>query len=166
MMMGMGMRRPSTNLTVSRSFQNVQTTNKTTIIDQMIEEVVADLTKKVMDVSSVAVWQINSQTTGINVEMIQRKFTTQLVNKTRFKVVTREKLNKLLAEQNLSLSGTLDEKSSVEIGKLIGVDAFFDGYIIIERSNLLMNLHLIETETGVIIWAKTIEKKLDDQNYN
>jgi PBP1b-binding outer membrane lipoprotein LpoB len=162
MMMGMGMKRSSINPVVSKSFQNVQTTNKTTMIDQMIEEAVSDLINKVMNINSVAVWEINSQTTGIDVEMIQRKFVTQLVNSTRFKVVTRKKLSKLLNEHNLSLSGTLDEKSSVEIGKIIGVDAFFDGYIIIERNNLLLNLHLLETETGVIVWAITVEKNFEN----
>ena len=74
-----------------------------------------------------------------------------------FKVVSRERLNELLEEQGLSLSGTIDDKSAVEIGNLIGVEGFVDGYASISNDQIILSFTLMETKSGVIIWAKTLE---------
>jgi PBP1b-binding outer membrane lipoprotein LpoB len=62
-------------------------------------------------------------------------------------------LEELLDEHSLSLSGAIDEKSAVEIGKLIGVD----GYTAMENEKFILNFNLIETSTGIIVWSKTAE---------
>jgi curli biogenesis system outer membrane secretion channel CsgG len=41
----------------------------------------------------------------------------------RFEVVERQLLNKVLEEQNLGMTGILDESSAARIGKNLGVDA-------------------------------------------
>ncbi len=160
MMMGIGMKRTSIKPLVSHSSQNIQTINTTTVINHMIEEAVSDLLEQKININSIAIWQIKSQTAGLNVDMIRRKLVTQLVNATRFKVVSRQRLDKLLEEHSLSLSGAIDEKSAVEIGKLIGVDGFIDGYATMENEKFILNFSLIETSTGVIVWAKTVERML------
>jgi len=158
--MKMGMKRggPMMESMPFRAAGTVQEINTEQAMDRMIEEAVLDLSTQDIDISSVAVWRIKSQTAGLDVEAIRQKFITQLVNLNRFKVVTRERLSELLAEQGLSLSGTIDDKSAVEIGNLIGVEGFVDGYISIEDSRFVLSCSLIETKTGVIIWAKTIEQ--------
>ena len=139
---------------MSRFSETVQTTNTGQAIDQMIEETVTDLLKQKLDINYIAVWRIRSQTAGIDVEMIRQKLITQLNSLNHFKVVTRERLTELLEEQSLSLSGTIDEKSAVEIGDLIGVEGFVDGYASIEDDYFMLNL------SGIIIWAKTIDRTI------
>ncbi|MCH7763426.1 MAG: hypothetical protein IIB95_06740 [Candidatus Marinimicrobia bacterium] len=78
-----------------------------------------------------------------------------------FKVVSRERLNELLEEQGLSLSGTIDDKSAVEIGNLIGVEGFVDGYASISNDRIILSFTLMETKSGVIIWAKTLESPVN-----
>ncbi|MEE9166812.1 MAG: CsgG/HfaB family protein [Candidatus Neomarinimicrobiota bacterium] len=126
-------------------------------LDQIIEEAVLDLSNSELDINSVAVWQIRSQTAGLDVEVIRQKLISKLVPLNLFKVVSRERLNELLEEQGLSLSGTIDERSAVEIGKLISVEGFIDGYASVEDSRFILSLTLIETKSGLIIWAKTFE---------
>lgn len=154
MMMGMRMGKPMMS---SYSIQ-VQRINKGQTIEEMIDEAVLNLSQKNLNISSVAVWQIKSKTAGVDVEMIRQKLITRLVNLDRFKVIARARLSELLDEHSLSLSGTIDEKNAVEIGKLIGVEGFIDGYAAIENNRLSLSLTLIETRSGVIVWAKTIER--------
>ncbi|MCH7613514.1 MAG: hypothetical protein IIB45_09180 [Candidatus Marinimicrobia bacterium] len=78
-----------------------------------------------------------------------------------FKVVSRERLNELLEEQGLSLSGTIDDKSAVEIGNLIGVEGFVDGYASISNDQIILSFTLMKTKSGVIIWAKTLESPVN-----
>ncbi len=160
--MKMGMKRggPMMESMPFRSPDQVEDINKGQAIDQMIEEAVLDLSNQKPDINRVAVWQIKSQTAGLDVEVIRQKLISKLVTLNLFKVVSRERLNELLAEQGLSLSGTIDEKSAVEIGNLIGVEGFIDGYASIENYRFILSFTLIEARSGVIIWAKTLESPI------
>ncbi len=159
MHMGMKRKRHMMGSAMFRFSKSVITVNKGEAIDQMIEELSIDLSKQQLDINSIAVWRIKSQTAGLDVEMIRKKLITRLVLN-GFKIVTRERLNELLEEQSFSLSGTIDENSAVAIGKLIGVEGFIDGYASIENNRLILNFTLIKTTSGVIIWAKTVERSI------
>lgn len=159
-MMGMKMGGTIMESILSESPSKVQMINTGHAVDQIIEEAVLDLSTQDLDINSVAVWRIKSQTAGLNVEVIRQKLITRLVTSNRFKVVTRQRLSELLKEQSLSLSGTVDEKSAVDIGNLIGVEGFVDGYASIENNRFILSLNLIETKSGVIVWAKTIERPI------
>jgi len=92
--------------------------------------------------------------------MVRQKLITRLAGMNRFKVISRERLSDLLKEQSLSLSGSIDEKSAVVIGKLVGVEGFIDGYVSLDDDRFILNFFLIETKSGVIVWAKTIERTI------
>ncbi len=101
-----------------------------------------------------------------------------------FEIVERRNINKLLEEHNLSLSGLVDETSTLEIGKLLGSAVLifgrisqneyveetsrsdeqedFDGnkYHIYYRSgrySLGVNIRLVDVNTGRILFTKTFE---------
>ncbi len=58
-------------------------------------------------------------------------FSTLLVQSGMFEVVERAKLRTILTEQGLSMSGLVDsEKSSIKVGKLLGVDYLISGSIV------------------------------------
>lgn len=157
MHMGMSMGGTMMDRVMSARTKSVQEVNTGQTIDQIITKALQDLSSGNVNVVSIAVWQIKSKTPGIDVVMIRQKLIEQLISLNRFKVVSRVRLRELLEEQSLSLSGAVDEKSAVEIGQLVGVDGFIDGYVSIERGRIVLNLSLIETSTGVIVWSKTIE---------
>jgi len=157
-MMGMKMGKTMMGSMMSVSTNKVQTINTGQVMDEMIEKAVSDLSSQNLDINTVAIWRIKSQTAGLNVEVIRQKLITQLVNVNIFKVASRERLNELLEEQGLSLSGAIDEKSAVEIGNLIGVEGFIDGYASIENNRFILSFTLIEAKSGVIVWAKTFEQ--------
>jgi PBP1b-binding outer membrane lipoprotein LpoB len=157
-MMGIEMSRGSMNSMMFGYSYPVQKINKGQVIEDLINVAITDLSKQNLSISTVAIWQIKSETAGIDTEMIKNLITERLINNTNLKVIARSQLDALLKEHSLYLSGTIDEKSAVEIGSLISVDGFMDGYIIIDNDNIILYLNLIETKTGLLIWAKTVEK--------
>lgn len=60
---------------------------------------------------------------------LTNKFITALVNTRKFDVVDRDKLDKILQEQQFGESGMLDPQRAVKAGKLIGADYFLTGQI-------------------------------------
>ncbi|HKI03922.1 MAG TPA: CsgG/HfaB family protein [Thermoanaerobaculia bacterium] len=109
-------------------------------------------------------------------EAAQDVFVTELVKSGKFRVVEREQLEALMQEKNLTLSGDVDPKSAVKIGKLLGVNYLLTGavteYGVTDKSahgsgigrlpgfsagkrgfTAAMNARLIDTSTGEIVWA-------------
>jgi curli biogenesis system outer membrane secretion channel CsgG len=58
---------------------------------------------------------------------ISAKFIAKLVDNGHFTVIEREQISKIIAEQQLSLSGVVDETQAAEIGKILGVEALIIG---------------------------------------
>lgn len=160
MMMGGNLKDSLKQPLESKSSEKTETTDTEQLIDQMLADAVSDLSNQDLSISSVAVWGIRTQTIGLNVEIIKQKLIARLVNLGQFKVVSRDRLKELLEEQSLSLTGTIDENSAVEVGNLIGVGAFVDGYISTDNNQIVLSLTLIETKNGVIIWARTMNRSI------
>ncbi|OGQ13213.1 MAG: hypothetical protein A3D30_01360 [Deltaproteobacteria bacterium RIFCSPHIGHO2_02_FULL_43_33] len=90
----------------------------------------------------------------------------------RFKVLERTRLDKILEEQQLGLTGIIDEKKASKIGALLGAKALLSGEIIFSHnaddldletnkktgSHAVYNAHLklVSVERGVIIWNEII----------
>jgi len=53
----------------------------------------------------------------------------KLIESQYFDIIERDKINRILEEQNMSMSGVMDEETAVEIGKLLGVDAMIFGEV-------------------------------------
>ena len=101
-------------------------------------------------------------------------FVTQLVKSGRYRVLDRERLNSILAEQDFSLSGRIDGSTAVEAGRVIGVKYFLVGSLTEwehdrqsassgrylrgirgarNKFSAAMNARIIDAETGDIVWA-------------
>ncbi|MEM6454233.1 MAG: CsgG/HfaB family protein [Acidobacteriota bacterium] len=100
----------------------------------------------------------------------QDVFVTELVKSGKFRVIDRERLNTLMREKNLSLSGDIDPSTAVRAGKLLGVEYFLTGSVTeygktdaggsgfgvsAKRRKFVaaMNARIIHAETGEILWA-------------
>ncbi len=129
-------------------------------VDQMIEELVTDLSNQRLDIATVAVWKLRAQPGEDHGETVRQKLIAQLVASGSVTVVTRERLQELLKEQGLSETGTIDEATAIEIGALIGVDGFIDGNLSTSDDRYVLSLSLIDAKSGVILWAKTAERRV------
>jgi len=104
---------------------------------------------------------------------------TELVKTNKFIVVERDKLNKILDEQKLAVSGVIDSNTAVKMGKLLGLNAIVIGgisqfgvkeegsdYLLTQSRQQVaecsVDIRVIDVETGEILYAdsgKGITKK-------
>jgi len=82
---------------------------------------------------------------------------TKLFETGKFKVIERQMLNKVIKEQQLSLTGVVDPESAKKLGKILGVDAICSGTISDLAQNLRVNARMINTETGEVFAVASVE---------
>ncbi len=73
----------------------------------------------------------------------------ELVQKRRFRVIDRSKLQLILREQRFNLSGMVSSDTYKELGKLLGVDLFVYGRFYQDT----IVLKAIDVESSAIVWA-------------
>lgn len=101
----------------------------------------------------------------------QDVFVTELVKSGKYRVVDREQLEALMQEKHLTVSGDVDPKTAVRIGKLLGVNYLLTGAVTeygatdkgsgsrpgfsAGKRNFVaaMNARLIDTSTGKVAWS-------------
>ncbi len=106
-------------------------------------------------------------------EALVELFTTALVERGAVRVFERKRLEAILKEQNLSMSGNVDPSTAVKIGKLVGVqylltgkvtrfaykgksfDAFFKVGFKFKNKKLegRLDIRLIRTDTGEVVYV-------------
>ncbi len=83
------------------------------------------------------------------------KMIAQLVNLRRFTVIERAVLEKVLKEQQLQVSGLVDEKTAVSVGKIVGADAIILGNISAIGSATTVSARVIDTQSSEVLVAKS-----------
>lgn len=93
---------------------------------------------------------------------VAEELITRLYQTKKFKVIERQLLNKIVAEQRLSLGGMIDQTSAQKLGKLLGVDAIASGTVTDLGKTLRVNARLISTGTGEVFAVAATEIAKDD----
>lgn len=89
-------------------------------------------------------------------------FRTQLVNMGRFLIVSRENMEDILTEQQYQISGCTSEECLVQMGKILGVRYMFTGTLGKVGSIFLINIKLLNVETGEIADAESAEASSEE----
>jgi curli biogenesis system outer membrane secretion channel CsgG len=123
-------------------------------------------------------------------EAAQDMFVTELVKRGNFRVMERERLDAILEEKNLHLSGDIDPKTAVKLGKMIGVEYLIVGAVTelgVADRNVSVPTYLFggrvpsvdvrsqkmdagvdarafSTTTGEIVWADTATESTSDSS--
>jgi TolB-like protein len=84
-------------------------------------------------------------------------FITAMVKEGRFDVIERRLLQKIINEQQLAMSGMIDESSATQIGKLLGVKVIISGSVMKVRDVLEVNARIIDVENASIIAAESVK---------
>lgn len=71
--------------------------------------------------------------------------------KKSFKIVERQKIEALLKEMKLGLTGVLDENTVVKIGKMAGANVMAFGSFSVYDNKVLLIIKLVKVETGEIV---------------
>lgn len=131
-------------------------------LDHLIEQAVTELAADTLPLQTLAIGELRAQA-PIDEDILEGKLTAQLVEKGQLAVVDRKRLKLLLDEQGLSLSGAIDASNAPKIGKLIGVDGFLVVAAVFIDNKLSLNLKIIATESGVVVWAKEMMERKHQQ---
>ena len=73
---------------------------------------------------------------------------TELINTGQFRVLERSQLDRALSEQKLQQSGIVDDKSVVELGKLLGANFIIIGSVVKMGTAYTINSRMIDIKTG------------------
>lgn len=76
-----------------------------------------------------------------------------LVNRNRFNMVERAKLDAVLNEQKIALSKLVDQETAVKAGRLVAAGAVVAGTIVESANGIEVAARVVDTETSVILAA-------------
>ncbi len=93
-------------------------------------------------------------------KLIAEKITTKLSQVGELRVIERKQLNKILAEQKLSLSDITAEEEK-EVGQILNVDAIVSGSVAHLDDYIEINARMIDVTTGEIYCAINHREKFD-----
>jgi curli biogenesis system outer membrane secretion channel CsgG len=119
---------------------------------------------RAQDVPTVAVMDFSSFMMGdgggaVNLgKAISAMLVTEFSGRPGMRIVERQEINDLIREQDLSLSGRIEEADAIEVGKLLGVQYVLHGQVTSIVDNLRMDIRAVDVETSEIV---TVMKKSD-----
>ncbi|RLC26424.1 MAG: hypothetical protein DRH21_02170 [Deltaproteobacteria bacterium] len=90
-------------------------------------------------------------------KIVAEWFITSFVNEGRFDVIERGLLTKILKEQNLIMTGTVDSDIATQLGKLLGVKVIISGSVMRFQDIIEINARIIDVESASIISAESIK---------
>jgi TolB-like protein len=88
---------------------------------------------------------------------------TELSANPALRVVERDQIGKITAEQDLGTSGRVDAETAVRLGKLLGAKYMITGgFITTPKGDVRLDARAIETETGKIVHTESVTDKSDN----
>lgn len=91
-------------------------------------------------------------------------FITKLQNMPELRVVEREKLDKIMAEFELSEMGAIDPETAQKIGRLLGAQAVYYGSFTAMGNQICLNGHFTRVETAEILFSSDNLCEISDKN--
>jgi len=119
---------------------------------------------------------ISSSHASLSTSVVNGMFETQLVKTGKFIVIERKRIEEVLKEQGLGLSGAVDASTAVKVGKILGVELILTGDITqlgVRESGGgssmfggskrtlegALDVRLISTETAQIVFAEVAQNQ-------
>ncbi|HDQ45875.1 MAG TPA: hypothetical protein ENN17_10330 [bacterium] len=82
---------------------------------------------------------------------------TELFNTGAFRVVERQRIQRILEEQKFQMSGLTDPDQAAEIGRLLNVEKIMVGSVTRLGSTFIINTRIVEVQTGLVELAEAAE---------
>jgi len=91
-------------------------------------------------------------------------FFTTFIQSGAFDMYERIKLEKLIAEHELSQTGLVDSSKAKEIGRLVGIDVLIVGSLSEANSRQRVDVRIIDVQTGQAVLADRMDRAINTQN--
>lgn len=86
---------------------------------------------------------------------------TELSQRSGINVIERYRLQELLREQQLSLSGRVESSAVQQVGQMLGAGYFITGAVSGVGENLRMDIRLLDTETSEVLKAEKLTDRTE-----
>jgi TolB-like protein len=92
----------------------------------------------------------------------QDQLVEALMGRNRFKLIERNRLDQILKEQKLSMTGLVDQAAAIRTGKLLAAQCIVVGNIIETHTGIEIVGRMIDTETAEILSTKDVYDEVKD----
>ncbi len=92
----------------------------------------------------------------IDTRMATEAFQTALVRRSEFTVVERSRIDSVLQEQALGMSGMISGNDAMQLGQFVGASMILTGQIGYAGDHYVINVRAIDSETGVLKFADMV----------
>jgi len=82
--------------------------------------------------------------------------TTDLANYPQVRVVDRDRLEEILAEQKLQSGASVDQASAVKMGKLLGASYFVSGTVLTQKEKTMFMCQVRSVETSQVLFGTKV----------
>lgn len=117
------------------------------------------------DKTTIAIVSFDNLTDDNSLDWLERgiseSVTTDLLLMDKFVVIERMKIDNVIQEQKLTLSGLIEESGATKVGELIGAESIILGSYQIINNSIRINCRLINTESGNIMRAAKVDGSFD-----
>jgi TolB-like protein len=124
-----------------------------------------EIVQKIRAGSSFAVVSIKSLSDDLTSHIIGL-LETALVNTEKLQMISRQRVQDVLNEQDFGISGYVDDESAQKIGKILGAKYILTGDLVKPEKKYFLNVQILETETAIIMYSRSFEIKNSElRNY-
>ena len=141
------------------AYQNNLPNQKTDeLIFSEIEELANSIERKleIHTINKIAIMDYTSLSNKEFANYFSDEISLQLFLKEKFQIIERNQLEYIINEQKLGSSGLIDNKSAINIGNILSVDAIIIGEMNIVSPNILITTKVISVETGEILFLDNL----------
>jgi TolB-like protein len=103
----------------------------------------------------------SGETEGLG-EVLAEGITDGLSGAPGIRVVERHRLKAVMDEIGLGMSGAVDEKTAIRVGKLLGANHLLLGSFMKFKGQVRVNARVVRTETGEITGTAKVTGKFED----
>lgn len=131
-------------------------------LDDLVSQIVLSLSQnQKTKIAIIEFSDIQGNITNLG-RYLAEELTTRLYRTGKFEVVERQLMNKLIKEQELGMSGYIDDNTAISLGQILGVDAIASGSITDLLTNVKVNARLISTESGKVFSVASVKIPKDE----
>jgi len=94
---------------------------------------------------------------------IQETLIADMAANGKIRLVDRERIQRVLDEQHLSKTGSIDPATAVRVGRILGAQyAIYGGFMSDGRGSMVLTAHSTDMETSALGNAMKVQRKTDD----
>lgn len=101
--------------------------------------------------------------TSQSAEAITDLLRTELFNTGCFKVVERQRIQKILEEQRFQSTGVTDADQAAQIGRLLNVKKIMIGTMTLLGGTHILNTRIVDVQSGQVELAEAVESRGGDE---